>query len=372
LQTASEFEREGMKRLGLSAALAASLFGCKVGGSSYLFGTLPRSTDTSNLGGIIQVTGPACTTTYKPSASGHVVWTSETYGHVYRMEAEPGASPEDVSYELDKLGTGTDSGINISPDGQWLIAATSRFGCGDTNCLVLISQNVCMAEVIIDSGTGLPINSDEWSAVGVLPNGDIVVVYPGGNGPHPIDLFAITRHDGAWGTSTLLTASDPYPYNAYPSLSKDSTKLLFDCGTNSYSGGNGTAMCQVNTDGTDFSVLHTPSDGPAGDGEWPLHKGNYTPSGAIVFEGEWNQGVEIIWEYAEGSSVPEMVNKDTSYGIPAYTDDNTPCVLPDGRIASLWLPNANHELKIMNADGTNGIVLEANVDVVDVGQSCSR
>jgi hypothetical protein len=362
-----------MRRVGVGAvlAVATSAVGCTIGGSEYLFGALPTSTSASALGGVVQVTGKACKTSYQPSPNGHVVWTSETYGHVYRIEATPGATPEDVSYELDKLGTGTDGEINISPDGQWLVAVTSRFGCGDSSCLALISQDVCSAEVIIDHGTGQPINTDEWSAVGVLPDGDVVVVYPGNGGPHPIDLFAITKHDGAWGASKVLTADDPHPYNAYPSLSADSTKLVFDCGSNAYSGGTGTDLCEVHTDGTGFRVVHTASEGPPGQGSWPLHKGNYTPSGAIVFEGEWPDGTEVIWEYPPDGGPPTIVSQ-------GYTDDNTPCVLPDGRIVSLWLerPGATlqgaHEIKVMNADGTGNAMLVIDQNTLDIGQGCGK
>ncbi len=353
----------------------ASVAGCRVVSAGKLFDNVP-STNESHLGGVIQVTGAKCTTAYQASPNGHVVYTSETYGHIYRIEALPGAVAEDVSYELDKLGTGTDSDINISPDGQWLLASTNRFGCGTTSCLALISQNVCSAEVIIDKGTEQPINADEWSAVAVRPDGDIVVVYPGGGGPHPVDLFAITKHAGAWGASVLLTAADPYPYNAYVTLAPDGSKLLFDCGTNSYSGGKGTSMCEVAIDGTGFRVVHTGSDGPPGGGDWPLHKGNYTSEGGIVFEGEWPGGAEIIWEYPPGEGPPSMVNKDTTYGIPAYTDDNTPCVLPDGRIVSLWLerPGAKseHEVKIMNADGSGNAMLVIGQNVDDIGHGCGK
>jgi len=360
-----------MRRAGVGAILAvASVAACRTGGAGYLFETLPGES-ASTLGGIIKVTGKECTTAYKPSPYGHVVWTSETYGHIYRIEATPGASAEDVSYELDKLGSGGDSQINISPDGQWLVAVTSRFGCGETSCLVLIGQDVCSAEVIIDQGTGLPINTDEWPAVGVLANGDIVVIYPGNGGPHPVDLFAITKHDGAWGASKLLSGDSPYPYNAYPSLSSDSTKLLFDCGTNSYSGGTGTDMCEAQTDGTGFRLVHKSTEGPPGEGSWPLHKGNYAASGGIVFEGEWPHGTEIIWEYPPDGGTPFMLNS-------TFTDDNTPCVLPDGRIVSLWLerpgatPPGAHEVKVMNDDGSGNAMLVINENTLDVGQGCGK
>jgi hypothetical protein len=356
---------------------AAGLAGCRIGGANYLFGSLPESNGGAVGGGVIQVTGKACTTSYQPSDNGHVVYSSETYGHIYRIEARAGAVPEDVSYELDKLGTGDDTAINISPDGQWLIASTTRFGCAPTNCLALISQNVCSAEVIIDAATGTPINPDGWGAVGVMPGGDIIVIYPAEQGPHAIDLSAIVKHNGSWGSSFVLTGDGTTDYNEYPSLSSDGTKLLFDCGSNSYSGGAGTNVCEVHTDGSGFRIVHTGNDGPAGAGNWPLHKGNYSPSGALIFEGEWPDGTEIVWEFPADGSPPHKVNEDiTQDGIPEFTDDNTPCVLPNGRIVSLWLgrpaADSRHEIKIMDADGENNAMLVIDQDTLDIGQGCGK
>ena len=151
-----------------------------------------------------------------------------------------------------------------------------------------------------------------------------------------------------------------------------------DCGTNSYLGGKGTSICQVGTDGTGFEVVREPSDGPAGEGSWPLHKANYAPDGSIVFEGEWPNGNERIWQYPPATSTPALVNTRTTVNdTPLYGDDNSPCVLPDGRIASLWLERAgnttsNHEIKVMNSDGSGGAMLVIDVNVTDVGHGCGK
>ncbi len=60
---------------------------------------------------------------------------------------------------------------------------------------------------------------------------------------------------------------------------------------------------------------------------------------------------------------------------PDVHDDNSPCVLPDGRIASLWLDrdgnqSGAHELKLMNADGTGGVMLVTEKDIQDIGIGC--
>ena len=50
-------------------------------------------------------------------------------------------------------------------------------------------------------------------------------------------------------------------------------------------------------------------------------------------------------------------------------------VLPDGRIASLWLnapdnPAGFHELKVMDASGSNSFRAVVGVDVADAGIGC--
>jgi len=49
-------------------------------------------------------------------------------------------------------------------------------------------------------------------------------------------------------------------------------------------------------------------------------------------------------------------------------------VLPDGRIASLWLDRPDgeglHELKIMTADGSSFYMALKEVDVLDRGLGC--
>jgi hypothetical protein len=59
-----------------------------------------------------------------------------------------------------------------------------------------------------------------------------------------------------------------------------------------------------------------------------------------------------------------------------WWDDNSPCVLPDGRIASLYLDRPGgpgyHELKVMNPDGTNPILVLLNIDIHDIALGCGE
>jgi hypothetical protein len=59
-----------------------------------------------------------------------------------------------------------------------------------------------------------------------------------------------------------------------------------------------------------------------------------------------------------------------------FNNDNDPCVLPDGRIASLWLERpgggGRHEIKVMSADGRQYLMALTGADVADIGIGCSK
>ena len=57
-----------------------------------------------------------------------------------------------------------------------------------------------------------------------------------------------------------------------------------------------------------------------------------------------------------------------------FGNDNSPCVLGDGRIASLWLDRPGgeglYELKIMAADGSSFFMTLKGTGVLDIGLGC--
>lgn len=76
-----------------------------------------------------------------------------------------------------------------------------------------------------------------------------------------------------------------------------------------------------------------------------------------------------IWCLPLAAAEPVKVNAD-------FDNDNSPCVLPDGRIVSLWLlrPGGSgfHEIKIMGPDGGSHIMVLTDVDVFDTGLGCGE
>ena len=298
----------------------------------------------------------------RPEGAGYVTFRLPD-GHVYRIEAERGAVPEDISVALNQLGVGSDNWLNISPDGAWLLLDTERFDadCAGYGCLAIVDARVTGAESVRADGHVV----HPWS-FGAVASGGGLIVYPDTGGPHDVDLWAIRRGDAGWTTPLLLTGASTYPFNSHPALSADGSKVVFDGGPVPY-GQEGTAICEVSTDGTGFRVVLTTADAPPGlPVRGALHHPDYAPDGSVVFEGDWDG--EQIWRLPPGASVPVRVAR------PDSGNDNSPCVLPDGRIVSLLIGQAggtdNHNLKVMEADGSNPFILYDKGDVIDGGIGC--
>jgi len=295
------------------------------------------------------------------STGGTITYTLND--QVFRLDAKEGSAPQNISQALDQLSPGRgDRWLNISPDGEWLILETERFNpeCVEWACIAIVNADLSKGEAIIANGELV-----HTEGFGAVSSGGNLVVFPFGDGPHQVDLWAVNRKDETWEGPFLLTSESSHEFNHQPSISNDGSKVVFNCGQESYAG-KGSSICEVNMNGTDFRVVLTPTNSPTG---FPttgaLHNPDYAPDNSIVFEGDW--GSEQVWRLPPNGSEPVLV-------VSNFSNDNSPCVLPDGRIVSLWLDRSGgrgfHELKIMTPDGQSFFMPLQNEDIIDIGIGC--
>ncbi len=291
---------------------------------------------------------------------------------LWRVEARDGAEPENFSALLDAIVplTGPDFGpLSVSWTGEWYVFNSERFdadaqGWGAT---VLVSHDLAAYEVV-RTPEGL-LHVDE----AVLTSDGDRLVFTAQDGPNALDVWLTERDGNAWTTPVALTTASPFEYNEGPRLSFDDARVCFDCGDSPFADG-ATGICEVALDGTGFREVLGPDDGPDPEETGALHAPAYTPDGAIVFESDWG-GSERVWRLPAGGGSPELLR-------PSQTNDNSPIVLPDGAIASLWLnrpgSDGTHELKVMSPSGDTWYMLVSSeltpetADVFDIGLGAGR
>lgn len=296
-------------------------------------------------------------------AAGEIVYS--TTDGIYRVQAVDGAQPENLSTVLDTFWPGgSDIGVNVSHDGEWIIfSSDGRFDC-NSGCVGVLTGDLSAVEPVkFQNGSNL-----RWVESLAIAAGGNLIVYRDGGGSHVKDLWAITRVGNAWSDPVELTAGSSFDFNSRPSISADGSKVIFSakCSNCNYP-----TIAQVNSDGTGFSILLNPEDGPYGQEPGGFSQPVYAPGGSIVFESDWvasGGAHELIWRLSAVGATPEIV---ASY----YGSDNSPCVLPDGRIVSLRYGGgaegySYHQLKVMNADGSNSILPALGAAVLDIGYGC--
>lgn len=284
-------------------------------------------------------------------------------GEVHRVAARAGATPQNISAALDRLSPGEEAWLSVSRDGEWLLLETSRFGCESTGA--------CLAVVPADLSEGRPVIVGDRPVfsfgISAIASGGSTIVFPATGGPHEVDLWATDLAGGdRWGEPRLLTGDSPHAHHEEPRLSAGGDRVVFHCGPRPY-GAEGSALCEVGTDGASFATVVRPEDGPGGSPANALRSADLLEDGSLVFEADWGGG-ELVWRLGPDGGTPSPVN-------PSLTNDNSPCALPGGRVASLWLgrPDGDgiHELKVMTVGGDHEMVV-TGLDLQDVGLSCGR
>lgn len=276
-----------------------------------------------------------------------------------------GGEPENITPALDALSPlpeeGSDRLFNISPDGQWIILETERFGCGGWHCIVVLPADLSNGEAVRAAGEIVHI----WDSP-VIASGGNLIVYADTGGPHEADLYALNRVQGGWNPPVLLTEDSPFAYNSVASISDDGQRVVFQCGDQPFSAA-GTALCEALTDGSEFRILLRPEDHAEGTGEDTLSHPDYDPTGGIIFGASWRGG-SLIWRVPTAGEEPQQITA-------AFDNDNNPCVMPDGDIVSFWLGRDGNqegatEIKRMTADGANYTMVVTGPVVFPVGVVC--
>ncbi len=250
----------------------------------------------------------------------------------------------DVSARLGVTGPGA-----LSRNGSWLVAST------DDGCLVVSTGDFTKAEKVAAHGSCVAQYADT-----VDVSGDGALVVFNASGTHERDLYAVRRNgSGDWSEPVELTGKGPYAVNKLPRLSDDAGTVVYDC-SNGEESDEGTGICEVGTGGGDVrTVLKQPL------GDWTaFHSAAYRPDGGLVFECH-HPGEELVCALPPGAHDPVRV---TAAGT---SNDNSPCVLPDGRIASL-LDTGTHVLHVVGPTGGDPVTVYDAQDVLDAGISCGR
>lgn len=336
------------------AALALVLASC---GSSGGKGTTTPNIDSG------QDTGPKTDAALGTGEAGGVV-TYMVGGQILQISAIDGATPTSLTEQINALATGGgDSAPSVSKNGAFITISTERFDsqCNGYACTALLTGDISEGDIVYIGGQ--PLRSEGRVAVSNAGN---VLAYAGDGSSHQEDIL-VTRKSGAnWGAAQNLTEASPHTYNNAPVIAGDGSKVLFDCGPVPY-GQAGTGVCEVNADGTGFRQVIDPANSPLGGGssENQARHADYTPDGGIVFEADW-ASEQLWWLGPEAKTAVRI--------IPSQSNDNSPCALPGGFIASLWLGRAGgegfHELKVTAPDGSEFAVITPDVDIADIGMSC--
>ncbi len=292
-----------------------------------------------------------------PPGAGYVTFTDGPT--VYRIAAHAGAAPEDVSALVGAGGGVSERRLNLSPAGAAYVFETGDLGCATVTCVAVAPvADPIAVELVVPGGVVL----DAAEGRSAVTDDGALVVFAAGGGPHQRDLFVTRRQAGAWTASQLLTERSPHAWQDTPSLSADGARVLFDCGPTANAGPGG-SICEVGVDGGDVAVVVSPADAPAAIASaGPVHHATFDGED-VVFEAAWDG--ERVWRTGPGGLRP----------VGSAANDNTPCALADGRIASLYLgrpgnPDGRHELKLMAADGRELALLVIGRDLVDEGIGC--
>ena len=264
-----------------------------------------------------------------------------------------GSEPIDVTAALDEFSPGHDQWVVSSRNGEWLMFDTERFGCQDFSCLVVARTD--LAEIAVVRVADELVHPQDWGSIS--DDGSTVVITTDGGG-NDLDQAILHRTGDVWTPAAIITGASPHAFNERGRFTLDGEAILFDCGPTQY-GLEGTGVCRVSLDGSSFERIVAPDDGADATSSNSARSADEGPDGGLVFEADWGN-VERLWR-----KLPD----GTTTLVSGLGNDNSPCVLPDGSVASVWLERDGNnvglnELKIQASDSMNYEMLLIDVDVI--------
>ena len=298
------------------------------------------------------------TRTPELSPSGHIAFALPGSGFAI-IEAKAGAKPETLDSIIGRAGK--DSSLTLAPRGPWMTLVTTRFGCGQWACLA-VGRGPASTWTTVRVASEL-VHPEGPAAI--APSGHTVVWEGSGTDGHRRDLYAASRQGDGWTKPKRLTAGSKHTFHGWPSFSPDGSRVVFDCGDVPYAG-EGTGICEAAIDGNDVKRLVAARGKGWQEKLKAAHHASYAPDGSIVFEGDTDGAGEQVWRLT-------VAGKASVIG--SFHNDNSPCVLPDGRIASLFMGragSAGHELKVMGPTGESSSMLIQGRDLRDIVLSCGQ
>ncbi len=261
-------------------------------------------------------------------------------GEAQIVEAKKDGTVTNISNNLAKINTGQETWINLSPNGKWLLLDSTRLdsSCEDWACLIYGKRDSLDFKTIKLTDDSV-IHPEDFSAIS--NDAKFIVVHLSQDERN--DLFVSQQEsNNTWSALKSITSSSPSTNNKRPAISADGTEILFDCGEN---------ICLVNSDGTNLKTLIRLSDKPNNSWE-SITNADFDTHGNVVFQGTFV--ATWPWRYNRKTANITLINNKNN-------NDNFPCVLSNGDIASLWFDRVENnsgkaELKIMNATGKSQVI----------------
>jgi len=294
-------------------------------------------------------------------AAGRVLFHTAVNGFQW-VAGGAGSIPIALDSRFDAVSPGADEKMGVSANGTWAVVDTTRFGCDAQACLARMRMDGLGGTKIEAGGVDQHVYATHPA---ISDNGGTVVFTQQNQASSGVDLVVTRLAAGVWSAPVVITSGSPRLFHRFPVLSPDGATAWCDCGPDADEA-RGNSICRVPTNGSGVEVVLTPADIPGGVN---LHHAWPAGDGSLVFEGEGSGG-EQLWRRVAAGGPPVVIAAE-------YSNDNSPCVFPDGRVASLWLgrpgnATGGHELKITDATGGALTMVVTGVDITDLGLFCAR